>query len=203
MRRASRRCGAQLDGCGGIRSAHEIEPIAEHDRVVNAPHNGGGYDKDACQPECAGPQLAASKQDHADAHPAQQRHHPTVIARKDRSYKHCRDSEQQTSASALIAFRCILWVDARPPLHQPDRYPDHLAQKQRLGHGRALQVEKIGIGREKGECQGRGRWLQPAARQAVDADAAGKVSKGRRNHSRNSIGPPRIHRDEGNHQQMG
>ena len=88
------------------------------------------------------------------------------------------------------------------PFDEPDDGPDHLAQEQRLGHGRGLQVEQVGIGGEEGEREGGGGGWKPVARKTVDAGTGGEKSERRGDHAGDAVGPPAIDGDKGNQQQV-
>ena len=88
---------------------------------------------------------------------------------------------QSRGADGRIRGVC---VNTRAPLDQPDRDPDHLAHKERLGHGRGLQVEQVGIESEEGERQRRGRGREPAPRQPIEARASGDIGQRRGNRCR-------------------
>jgi hypothetical protein len=196
MRREAGYRGPHLDGLGGVRPAQEVEPVAESRAVVDEPYRRGGHDQDACQPEGAGAQSAAAGQREADASPGQQRHHPAVITGVNGSHQRGGDRPKQARGAPRIA------VQASAPLDQPDGDPDRLAEKERLGHGRGLQVEQVGIGGEKSQRQsGRGR-RKPVARQPVEARAGGEICQRRGNRSGNPVGPPTVDLNKGNHQQV-
>ena len=56
---------------------------------------------------------------------------------------------------ATQAWRRVLDPSSQraTPLHQPDHGPNHLAQKQRLGHRRRLQIEQVGVERKEYRAQ--------------------------------------------------
>ena len=110
---------------------------------------------------------AAAQQRDADRRPGEQSHDPAVVAREDRGNQHQRDA---ATAGGRLALRGI-GVEAGAPLHQPDRNPDHLAEKQRLGHGRGLQIEQIGIQREEGQRQ------RPQRPEAASGAPAGRSQR--------------------------
>ena len=96
------------------------------------------------------------------------------------------------------------WIQCRlTPFDDPYRGPDDFAKKQRLGHGRRLEVEQVGIGGEEGEGERRSGGWEPMARQPVDARTGGQIRKRRGDHARDSVGPPAIDGNKRNQQEMG
>ena len=119
---------------------------------------------------------AAAAAGEGDAHggPGDERHDPAVVAREDGGDEREGDAGIGGGvACAASAFK------AGAPLDQPDGNPDHLADKERLGHGRGLQIEQVGIEREEGQRQRRGGGRQPVAGEAIDARASGQISQSR------------------------
>ena len=63
---------------------------------------------------------------------------------------------------------------------QPNHDPDEFAEKQRLGHGRGLQIKEVWIESKENERECGRRAIKPVAREAVNAGAGGEVCESRR-----------------------
>ena len=92
----------------------------------------------------------------ADAGPGEEGDDPAVVAGEDGGDERGGDEELW---QAVAGLRLGSAVEGGAPFDQPDRDPDHFAEEERLGHGRGLEVEQIGIEGEEGERErgGRGR----------------------------------------------
>ena len=106
------------------------------------------------QPKCSGaeaPALAgsgAAEQRDSDAGPGDERDDPAVVTREDGGDESDGDEDLEFIG---LRDRNVCAIEGGAPLDQPDDDPDEFAQKERLGHGRCLQIEEIGIEREKDE----------------------------------------------------
>ena len=183
--------GAHLDCRGGVWPASEVEPIAEDDAVVGKPDQRRGNDGCARNPECAGAKSAAAQLHDADGGPGEQRKHPAVVAGENGGNENHRDAVQEACAA-----RARIVVEGVAPLHQPYREPDHFAEKQRLGHRGGLEVEQVRIDARKR------RAPRPRRTGAASGARVGKCLRIRRcrpgltESARDSVGPPRVHRNE-------
>ena len=197
QRTGAGRGSADLDGLGRVRTAREVEPVAEAGGVVEEPGNRRGNKSGAGQPEIRrAAQAAALQQCEADAGPGEQGDDPAVIARIDGGDESGGYEELQLGRLDWV------FVKAKTPLHKPDHDPDDFAEEERLGHGRGLEVEQIGIEREECERERGGRGVEPVARQAIDAGAGGEVGQGRGNDAGEAAGPPRVILHKGHEQNV-
>ena len=101
-----------------------------------------------------------------------------------------------------VAGTFNLVVKCGAPLDHPDHNPDDLAEEERLGHGRGLQVKQIGIEGEEDERERGGRGVEPVPRQAIDAGAGGDVGGRRGNDAGKTVGPPGVVLHEGNEENV-
>src|SRR5208282_5872965 len=107
------RGGANFDRSCRIRTACEVEPVAEDGCVVRKPNQWGRDHKNAGEPECWRPQVAVTQKRDANERPSQEGENPSVVACVDSGNEDEGNEPEKPAAALRIS------VEGTPPLDEP------------------------------------------------------------------------------------